>query len=294
MVSSNSIKNGYLFVLLQSLVYGFGDPISKLAYETVPVYSLLTVRYLIAFLVLFILCRKRFFPALKETEAAVWLLPSLCIAGCYIAGNIALKLTAATSVAFLRSLSTVMTPILVFLIYGKKMRPLQLVILAAVVLGLYLLCGYGGLAGFGMGEVWSLLAALCMAGSLIFGQRAMEQMDALSLTTVQAGVSTIAAGICALAFDGGIHLTAADPGVWMIILYLAIACTAAGYLLQNLALRSISPKAVALLQCTCPVLTAVFSLLILDERMTFAGALGAGIILLGIIAEILQGEEALP
>ena len=30
------------FILLQSLLYGFGDPISKSAYEVLPVYSLLT------------------------------------------------------------------------------------------------------------------------------------------------------------------------------------------------------------------------------------------------------------
>ena len=45
----------YGFILLQSALYGFGDPISKAAYEVVPLYSLLSARYLIAlaFLVLF-------------------------------------------------------------------------------------------------------------------------------------------------------------------------------------------------------------------------------------------------
>ena len=38
----------YLFVLLQGLIYGFGDPISKAAYEILPVYSLLSLRYLLA------------------------------------------------------------------------------------------------------------------------------------------------------------------------------------------------------------------------------------------------------
>lgn len=38
----------YLLVLLQGVLYGFGDPISKVAYEVMPVFSLLTVRYLIA------------------------------------------------------------------------------------------------------------------------------------------------------------------------------------------------------------------------------------------------------
>ena len=32
-----------LLILLQSVLYGFGDPISKAAYETMSVYSLMTV-----------------------------------------------------------------------------------------------------------------------------------------------------------------------------------------------------------------------------------------------------------
>ena len=39
-----------MLIVIQSLVYGFGDPISKIAFEIVPVYSMMTVRYTIAFL----------------------------------------------------------------------------------------------------------------------------------------------------------------------------------------------------------------------------------------------------
>ena len=35
-------------ILLQSLLYGFGDPISKEAYGVMPVCSLLSIRYLLA------------------------------------------------------------------------------------------------------------------------------------------------------------------------------------------------------------------------------------------------------
>lgn len=31
-------------ILLQDILYGLGDPISKYAYESIPVYSLLTIR----------------------------------------------------------------------------------------------------------------------------------------------------------------------------------------------------------------------------------------------------------
>lgn len=46
-------------ILLQSVLYGFGDPISKAAYETMSVYSLMTVRYAIAVAALLLVCGRR-------------------------------------------------------------------------------------------------------------------------------------------------------------------------------------------------------------------------------------------
>ena len=80
--------------------------------------------------------------------------------------------------------------------------------------------------------------------------------------------------------------------IWAVIVYLAIACTAAGYLLQNHALRQIPARTVALLQCACPVCTAVFSFLILRERLSAAGVIGALIILTCVAAEILADSRS--
>ena len=281
-----------LLILLQSFLYGFGDPVSKVAYEAMPVFSLLTVRYLIAFVVLCFIGGRDMVGELKTASVKAWLPPSLCIACCYVISNIALKLTAATSVAFLRSMSTIMTPLLSSVFFGKRYGWKHVLIQILVLVGLYLLCGYGGLSGFGWGEVLALISALLMAGTLLFGQNALRGIRPLTLTTVQAAASAFVAGICAILFDGGFDISSAAPVVWGIILYLALACTAAGYLLQNTALRSISAKTVALLQCACPVMTALFSFLILSEHMSAVGLIGAGILLLCVAAEILIGEDS--
>ena len=276
----------YLLILLQSLLYGFGDPISKAAYETMPVCSLLAVRYFIAFAFLMLIGGRRVVQGLRGLRSLAWVAPSVCIAVSYVLSNLALKLTAATSVAFLRSLATVMTPLLALVLFRRHYGIKQAAIGLASVLGLYLLCSYGGLSGFGLGEILSLLGALCMAGALLLGEKALAQIDALTLTTVQAASSTLVAFLSALLLEGGVHTSQATPGVWAVIVYLAIGCTAAGYLLQNQALRRISAGTVALLQCACPVLTALFSYLILRERLSGAGMLGALIILACVAAEI--------
>lgn len=283
-------------VLLQGLFYGFGDPISKFAYEVMPVYSLLSLRYLLALAVLLLFAGRRIFNGLRACSPKDWLLPTLCMSGAYLVGNIALELTAATSVAFLRSLSTVMTPLLALLVYRRTYRWQHIPIQLLVVAGLYLLCGLGGLSGFGWGEVCSLLSALLIAGSLVFGEHALDRVDPLTLTALQAAASALMATICAPLLDGGWHLETTSPSIWAIIAYMAICCTLAGYLLQNAALTSIPSRTVALLQCFCPVMTAVFSRIILDERLSLPGFIGAGIILVCVIAETLleDGPNAHP
>lgn len=279
-------------ILLQSLLYGFGDPISKFAFDVMPVYSLLVLRYSMALVVLLLLFGKRIWKGLKACSVKDWILPTLCMAGAYVVNNIALDLTAATSVAFLRSLATVMTPLLALVVYRRTYRWQHIPIQCLVVVGLYLLCGLGGLSGFGLGEVLSLLSALLLAGSLVFGEHALERVDPITLSTLQVAASVLMAAICAPIFNGGLHLELTTPTIWAIITYMAIGCTLAGYLLQNAALTTLSSRTAALLQCACPVLTAVFSRFVLDERLSVAGVIGAVIILICVVAETLLENES--
>ena len=279
-------------ILLQSLLYGFGDPISKFAFDVMPVYSLLVLRYSMALVVLLLLFGKRIWKGLKQCSVKDWILPTLCMSGAYVVNNIALDLTAATSVAFLRSLATVMTPLLALAAYRRTYRWQHIPIQCLVVVGLYLLCGLGGLSGFGLGEVLSLLSALLLAGSLVFGEHALERVNPITLSTLQVAASVLMATICAPIFNGGLHLELTTPTIWAIITYMAIGCTLAGYLLQNAALTTLSSRTAALLQCACPVLTAVFSRFVLGERLSVAGVIGAVIILICVVAETLLENES--
>ena len=151
-------------IVLQSVIYGFGDPISKIAFEVVPVYSMMSIRYSIAFLVCLILFGKRIVTTLKTAKLRTWLVPGMLIGMCYLLNNVALSMTDATSVAFLRTMSVIITPVFAFAFFGKRIDIWQAAIILLVIPGLYLLCVKGGLSGFGAGEIVTLCAACCMAG----------------------------------------------------------------------------------------------------------------------------------
>ena len=265
-------------ILLQSLIYGFGDPISKIAFEVTPIYTMMTVRYLIAFVFSFAVFHRRIIRTVRTVPVKSWLIPGVCISMYYVLNNVALALTDATSVAFLRSLSIVITPAFAFLIYHTSYRWQHIILQILVLPGMYLLCVKGGLSGFGAGEVVSVIAAFMSAGALVFSKRYLDEVDPASMTCLMAGCSAVLALAGSLMFEGGIHLEATTSLAWAIILYLALMCTFLGYLLQNLALTKISDRSVALIQSLCPVMTAVFSFLLLRETLSPAGIAGAGII----------------
>lgn len=280
-----------MLIILQSVVYGFGDPISKIAFEVVPVYSMMTVRYSIAFLVCFALFGRRIIRTVRTVPVRAWLIPGLCIGLTYLLNNVALALTDATSVAFLRSLSVVITPVFAYMVYRTHYSKLHIILQIMVIPGLYLLCVKGGLSGFGAGEIVTLAAAAFAAGALVFTKGYIETVDPVSLTALQAGCSAALALGGSLIFEGGIHTETATPAAWLIILYLAIACTFLGYLMQNLALTRISERSVALLQTLCPVMTACFAYFLLGERLSAAGIAGAIIIVICVAASTAVGSE---
>ena len=277
-----SKRQAEALIVLQSLVYGFGDPISKIAFEVTPVYTMMTVRYLIAFAVSFTVFHKRITKTVRTVPVKAWLIPGVCISLHYILNNVALALTDATSVAFLRSLSIVITPAFAFLVYRTSYKWQHIVLQILVLPGMYLLCVRGGLSGAGTGEAVALVAAFMSAGALVFSKRYLDTVDPVSMTALMAGCSAGIALIGSLIFEGGIRLETTTPQAWAIILYLAIACTFLGYLMQNLALTRISDRSVALIQSLCPVMTAVFSFFLLGETLSTAGMAGAGIIVASV------------
>ena len=280
-------------IVLQSVIYGFGDPISKIAFEVTPVYSMMSVRYTIAFAVCFVLFRRRVIDTLKTVPVKAWLIPGLCIGMSYLLNNVALSLTEATSVAFIRSLSVLITPVFAFLVYHTHYRWQHMLLQILVIPGLYLLCVRGGLSGFGTGEAVTLAAAILTAGALVFSKNYLEMVDPVSMTALQGGCSAVLAMAGCMFFEKGLHLENTTGTAWLIILYLAILCTFLGYLMQNLSLTRISERSVSLLQSLCPVMTAFFSFILLGERLSAAGIAGAAIIIACVIAStVMRGDES--
>ena len=268
------------FILIQSLVYGIGNPLTKVAYHSITPLWLLAARFSLAFLLFALFFGRRLFSQLRKASWTLWLPSALCCAGAYISCNLALDLTAATNVGFIMSLPVLFAPLLFALVFRRPYAWRHLPVQLVTIVGLFLLCCNTGAFSFGPGEALALLDALCLAGVLVFGEKAIAQMDVLSVTGVQIGVTMILSLAGALLFDHTSVLAAAKPEAWLVVLYLAGVCTIAAYLLQNKAVAHLSASTVSMLQCTQPILTALVAYFLLGETLNGLGLLGAGLILI--------------
>lgn len=272
-----------LLMLFQGVIYGLGDPLAKIAYRCLPVYILLSIRYILAAATVFLLFGRQIAGSLRTCSVRDWLLPCGCTAGAYMLGNLALVYTNATSVAFLRSTSVIMTPLLAIVFFRKYPSRMFLLFLLMSVVGLYLLCGRGSASGFGLGEILALLTALLSAGALISSEGALKKMSSIALTAMQTVMSAAMAVLCML-FKGDWKPGGEVPlWTWLIVVYLALFSTIGTYLLQNAALRRASARMVSLIKSFCPVMTTVFSFLILGETLSLPGAIGVVLILASIL-----------
>jgi len=272
-------------ILIQSVVYGLGKPLTKVGFDSITALWCLAIRFSAAAVLLFIIFGKRTVSQLKVTKPSQWLPPSICMASAYISCNIALGLTTATNVGFVMSLPVIFTPFLSVLLLKKKYPVRSIPIQLAVVVGLYLLCCGGGSFTFGAGELVALICALSLAFALVFSEKSLNQMDAFSMSTLQTAVTAVISAAAAFIFDDVSVLPGVEPRAWLIVAYLAVTCTCLAYVLQNTALSHISSGMVSMLQCTQPILTAFFSFILLKERLNPLGLAGAAIITICVVVE---------
>lgn len=268
------------YVLLQSFFYALCNPLTKIAYRSISPLWLLAIRFSVAAALCTAFWGKKMLHEVRRLSPSVWLGSSLCCAGAFIAGNLALEYASATNVGFIISLSFLFTPFFSFVAMQRKIKLGQIALQMVTVLGMFLLCCNGGQFSFGLGELLALGNALFLAGLLAFGESASKRMSIWSVTTLQIYAAAVFCGLFALAFGGNVsQLYAVTWDAWLILLYQILCCTLAAYYLQNVAVKHLSAVTVSAVQCTQPIITVGLSWLMLDESLSTTGLIGAGIIM---------------
>jgi drug/metabolite transporter (DMT)-like permease len=287
-----------LLLLIVASIWGATFPLVKNATNVtaggVPTYWFLAARFSLAALILAPLLWRRRARLKSATWAAGMLLGLFLFLG-YAFQTIGLGLTTSSKAGFITGLGVVLVPAIALVWLKIRPRPVVWLGVGLALLGLGFLSVDGGVTALVWGDFLVLLGAVAFALHMVGISRFGETHDTTLLAVIQIGTSAL--------LSWGMHLgTESLPAqvdwwggaahVWVAVLICGLFATALAFLLMNVLQPFTTPAHAALIYTTEPIWAAVFSFLLLGERLTTAGYVGALLIVGGmVVAELPIGRS---
>ena len=289
---SNNAKYS-LLLILQSLFWGVGNPVLKIAMFTIPPLWCLFFRFGGACLIFIAVFYRRLKEQFAFRHLKGGLLVGLSFAAAYICAAFSLQLTEATISGFLMGLAVMFIPFISWVLFRRRPRPAAFLAIAVTACGMYLLCGGGDLS-FGWGELLAVASSFCSALMFTTTEHYVNDVGPELLGVMQTGVTALIALVLALLLED-LDLVAVSGVGWLSVAYMALLGTCATCFIQNYALRSVRALTASFIYCLEPVFSAIASFFMLGEHTGLLGLIGAALIICGImLANVLGAAENKP
>lgn len=268
-----------------TLIWGTTFVVIKDALETMPVPVLLALRFSLTALAFI------WVPFDRRVVAPAMVLGLIAFVA-YGSQTVGLSITTASKAAFITGLSVILTPIVSAFAFKHAVpgRAWWATALATFGLGLLTLRG-STLVGPNIGDAWVLLTALSYALHITYLGSVARSGSALALAGMQHLPMAALAWLWAAPQAGVI--TTFGWTEWSAVVYLAIVATAVIAVVQVHAQRVVPPYLAALIFVLEPVFAALLAYLILGERLTAAGWLGAGVVFAAMLVAELKPRRVL-
>ena len=272
-----------LAITVASFLFGSTFVVIKEAVASFPPISFVAWRFLIGGVVLCLLA----FPRGKAMWRDAAICGSLLFSG-YAFQTSGLVTTGATNSALITGLFVIITPLLAGLL--RRQAPRIWVVIGAVVAfaGVILLTARDGIR-LGSGDLLTLGAAFSFAGHIVALARLAPRHPVVPFTGGQLIVTAALAFPMALLVE---DLTIPTGREVPALLITGIGVSAGAFLLQIWAQTIIGPGMTGVLLALEPAFGVATAAVVLGERLTGAGWLGAVFIIGAIYLVITRGEEA--
>jgi len=250
------------YILAQTMAWGLAFMIMKDITASMSPVAFMAIRFMLAFLALlpFYLGKiragldKRFLKAALVLGGLLFAAMLLQILG--------LQYTSVTNSAFITSTSVILVPIGERLIFKKKIHPMIWTGCVFTSAGILILAGDVSFR-INIGDILTLLCAVCFALQIIFSGKYASISSADALGVSQVGVSAmlfcIVWAFCG--FQIGVFKAAFIPG----LLFAAIINTCVGFVAQIVAFRYTVPSVAALIYALEPIFATFFAAVIPDS-----------------------------
>ena len=276
-----------LLLLLATFFWGITFIIVKQAVSQVDVFTFLTVRFGLAFLIMLFLFRKRITPFNTRSLRPGVLLGFFLFAA-FAFQTWGLTLTTAINGGFFTGLNVIMVPIFSLVFLKRPPAPFAAVGVLFAAVGLFILTG-GGPSQWNHGDILVFICAGWVALHILLTGYYAPQEDPLVLATWQIG--TVSALSFVFSFMSGNPAMFFPPSVWIAVVITALFCTVFAFAAQTYAQQYTPPTRTALIFTAEPDFGALFSHYYGGEPLLGQHMLGGGLIFSGmVLSEIRPGQ----
>ena len=268
-----------LVLLSITFVWGGTFAVVKFALNSASPLAFLAIRFGIASLVFPLVYRRNYFSMDKATLLGGMFLGFLLMIG-FAFQTFGLKYTTSSKSAFITGLLVAFTPVAQAVIEKKMPSRGNLLGVALVAIGLYLLTSPSG-HGFNFGDLLTLFCAVSYAVYIVYLDVFSKKHDVTKLTLLQLVVTCILSiGAAPLFEKVEVHVT---TGLLWSLLYTAILATVFSTYLQTKYQRETTPTRAAVIYSMEPLLANVIAFIALGEFVGYVGAVGGLLIIAGLL-----------
>lgn len=204
----------------------------------------------------------------------------------YIFQTLGLARTGAAITGFVTGLYVVFTPLLASFFLKERLTKViwGCVALATVGLGLLSIRGFS----VGFGEMLVLASAFFFAAHIIALGKWSSGRDAYAMTVVQLAVCALMSGLASIP-EG--YAAPPDYGVWAVVIFTAVICTAVAFVVQTWSQAHMTTSKVAVILTMEVVFAALFAVVFGGELLTLQATLGGLMVLIAMFVIVLKENE---
>lgn len=269
-------------LLAVSASWGAAFVIMKPAIERQSVNSFLATRFVVAVIAM-VLLRPTVIQKINKEMLLKGSLAGLFLGTGYIFQTLGLARTGAAITGFVTGLYVVLTPLIAALFLKERITRFTwfCVVLATIGLALLSLRGWS----IGIGEALVFVSAIAFAAHIVTLSKWSLGLDAYALTVVQLSICALLTGAISL---GQGYETPPDSGVWGVVIFTAVICTAVAFIVQTWSQAHMNSTKVAVILTMEVVFAALFAVAFGGESLTLQVSLGGAIVVLAMYLIVMK------
>ena len=284
---------GYLYVIITMSAWGSTYVVSKFILGSVPPFTLLLLRYIVAAIVLYIIMIKK---GLSKVEPQDYkYIFFIGFVGYFIgvgAQFIGTQLSNASMASLINSTNPIFIVLFAVPILKERITTTKMISIIAALIGAYIIIGKVQGSSILIGIVACIIAVSMWSLMSVVSKRATEKYNALTVTTYSIIVAicfTLPVSMYELFTIPDIKLL--EPAVILSVLYLGVICTAIAFVLWSKSLSMMEAGICSLFYPIQPMVSVLLGWIFLKEKMNLSFFIGAVLIIAGVMFSIIGGNK---